>query len=170
MLPKFRSTFRKGWKGASVKADIWHGENIDHAQNTDFHWGPLHGEIGLLKIQILLLQISVLKLLASKISIVQKGSTHPFFPPELFDKCFYSIIEIEKCSFGLLKIYLKYLEQIFVILKVWFHHEGGLSESRYFQLFFSTRYEAHPHKKSAFTEPPFLLFLTFGLISSNFVL
>jgi len=57
----------------------------------------------------------------------------------------------------------------FVILKVRFHHEGGLSESRYFELFFSTRYKAHPHKKSAFTEPPFLLFLMFGIISSNFV-
>ena len=53
------------------------------APNSDFRCGPLHGEIGLLKIQILLLHISVLKLLASKISIVQKGSTHPFFPPEL---------------------------------------------------------------------------------------
>ena len=60
-------------------------------------------------------------------------------------------------------------KKIFVILKVWFHHEGGLSQSCYFELFFSTRYEAPPHKKSAFTEPPFLLFLTFGLISSNFV-
>ena len=60
-------------------------------------------------------------------------------------------------------------KQIFVLLKVRFHHEGGLSESRYFELFFSTRYEAPPHKKSAFTEPPFLLFLTFGLISSYFV-
>ena len=76
-------------------------------QNSDVGWGPVHGEIGLLKKQILFLQISVLKLLASNISIVQKGSTHPFFPPELFEKCFYSIIEIEKCSFGLLKIYLK---------------------------------------------------------------
>ena len=63
----------------------------------------------------------------------------------------------------------KYLEKIFVTLKVQFHHEGGLSESRYFELFFSARYEAPPHKKSAFTSPPFLLFLTFGLISSNFV-
>ena len=60
-------------------------------------------------------------------------------------------------------------KQIFVILKVRFHHEGGLSESRYFELFFSTRYEAPPHKKSAMTEPPFLVFQTFGLISSYFV-
>ena len=28
----------------------------------------------------------------------------------------------------------KYLEKIFVTLKVQFHHEGGLSESRYFEL------------------------------------
>ena len=60
-------------------------------------------------------------------------------------------------------------EKIFVISKVQFHHEGGLSESRYFQLFFLTHYETPPHKKSAFTEPPFLLFLTFGSILSNFV-
>ena len=60
-------------------------------------------------------------------------------------------------------------KKVFVILKVQFHHEGGLSESRYFELFFSTRYEAPPHKKSAMTEPPFLVFQTFGLISSYFV-
>ena len=44
----------------------------------------------------------------------------------------------------------KYLEKLFVILKVRFHHEGGLSESRYFELFFSNRYEAHLHKKISF--------------------
>ena len=64
----------------------------------------------------------------------------------------------------------KYSEKIFVILKVRFHHEGGLSQSRYFELFFSTRYEAPPQKKSALTEPPFLLFQTFCIISANFVL
>ena len=67
------------------------------------------------------------------------------------------------------KLLRKYLEKIFVILKVQFHHEGGLSQSCYFELFFSTRYEAPPHKKSAMTEPPFLVFQTFGLISSYFV-
>ena len=60
-------------------------------------------------------------------------------------------------------------KKIFVFLKVRFHHEGGLSQSRYFELFFSTSYEAPAQKKSALTEPPFLLFLPFGLISSNFV-
>ena len=44
-------------KGASSKADFWHGKNIDHAekkaQNSDLGWGPLHAEIGLLKKQIL---------------------------------------------------------------------------------------------------------------------
>ena len=63
----------------------------------------------------------------------------------------------------------KYLDKLFVISKVLFHHAGGLSESRYFELFFSTCYEAPPHKKSAMTEPPFLVFQTFGLISSYFV-
>ena len=67
------------------------------------------------------------------------------------------------------ELWCKYLKKIFAILKVRFHHERGLSQSRYFELFFSTRYEASPQKKSALTEPPFLLFLTFGLISSYFV-
>ena len=62
------------------------------------------------------------------------------------------------------ELWRKYLEKIFAIFKVRFHHEGGLSQSRYFELFFSTRYEAPPQKKSALTEPPFLLFLTFGII------
>ena len=61
------------------------------------------------------------------------------------------------------KLLRKYLK-IFVILLIWFHHEGGLSESCHFELFFSTRYEAPPHKKSAFIEPPYLLFLAFALI------
>ena len=68
-------------------------------------------------------------------------------------------------TYELLRKYLK--KKIFVILKGRFHHEGVLSESRYFELFFSTRYRAPSDKKSAFTEPPFLLFLMFGLISSN---
>ena len=68
------------------------------------------------------------------------------------------------------ELWRKYLEKIFAILKVQFHHEGGLSQSRYFELFFSTRYEAPPQKKSALTEPPFLLFQTFYVISANFVL
>ena len=45
-------------------------------------------------------------------------------------------------------------EKIFAILKVWFHHEGGLSQSRYFELFFSTRYEAPPQKNQLWLSPP----------------
>ena len=45
----------------------------------------------------------------------------------------------------------------------------GLSESRYFELFFSARLETPPQNKSALTEAPFLLFQTFGVISANFV-
>ena len=44
---------QKSLKGASFKADFWHGEDIDHAEkkalNSDVEWGPLHGEIELLK-------------------------------------------------------------------------------------------------------------------------
>ena len=92
--------------------------------------------------------------------------------PLLLSWCQIVWCQILQCQILWCQIVLqsKYLKQkIFVILKVRFHHEEGLSDSRYFELFFSTSYEAPSHKKSAFTEPPFLLFLMFGLISSNFV-
>ena len=44
---------------------------------------------------------------------------------------------------------------IFVILEVQFHHEGGLSESRYLELFFSGWPIFSPCQKSALTEAPF---------------
>ena len=47
---------------------------------------------------------------------------------------------------------------IFVFLEVQFHHEGGLSGSRYLELFFSTRPIFSPYQKSASTEAPFNLF------------
>ena len=44
---------QKSLKGGSVKADFLYGENIEHAEkkppNSNFNWGPLHGEIRLLK-------------------------------------------------------------------------------------------------------------------------
>ena len=52
---------QKSLKGASSRADFWYGENIDHAEkkalNSDVGWGPLHGEIGLLKKHILFFAI-----------------------------------------------------------------------------------------------------------------
>ena len=44
-------------------------------------------------------------------------------------------------------------KKIFVFLKVRFHHEGGLSQSCYFELFFSTRYEAPPQKNQLWLSP-----------------
>ena len=58
---------------------------------------------------------------------------------------------------------------IFFILEVQFHHEGGLSESRYFELFFSAWSIFLSCKKSAFTEPPFKLFWTLALILAKLV-
>ena len=43
----------------------------------------------------------------------------------------------------------KYLEKLFVILKVRFHHEGGLSQSRYFELFSQLAMRPH-HTKISF--------------------
>ena len=49
-------------------------------------------------------------------------------------------------------------EKIYVISKVQFNHEGGLSESRYFELFFSTCFETQPHKKNSPHWGPLLAF------------
>ena len=57
---------------------------------------------------------------------------------------------------------------IFVILEVQFHHEGGLSGSRYLELFFSARPIFSPYQKSASTEAPFNLFWTLTVILTIF--
>ena len=95
---------------------------------------------------------------------------HPNIPDSFFgDEMHCSSLELgrkrvelnvcERFKYFPQELLRKYLEKIFLISKFQFNHEGGLSESRYFELFFSTPYEAPPHKKSAFTESPFLLFL-----------
>ena len=56
----FVGKFGQNWGKCSEKleegseeAEFLHGKNIDHpekkAQNSDFHWGPVHGGIGFLK-------------------------------------------------------------------------------------------------------------------------
>ena len=57
---------------------------------------------------------------------------------------------------------------IFVILEVQFHHERGLSETRYFELFFSTWSRLSPYQKSASAEAPFNLFWTLTMILAIF--
>ena len=58
---------------------------------------------------------------------------------------------------------------IFVILEVQFHHEGGLSETRYFELFFSKWSIFSPYQKSASAEAPFNLSWTLIIILAIFV-
>ena len=58
---------------------------------------------------------------------------------------------------------------IFVILEVQFHHEGGHSETRYFELFFSTWSIFSPYQKSASAEAPFNLFWTLTMILDIFL-
>ena len=48
LWPKLQSMLRKAW--SSVEAEFLHG---DKNLNSDFNWGPLHGEIGFLIKQIL---------------------------------------------------------------------------------------------------------------------
>ena len=52
-MAKIMINAQKRLNGASAEADFWYGDNLDHvekkAQNSEFHWGPVHGEIGLLK-------------------------------------------------------------------------------------------------------------------------
>ena len=62
----------------------------------------------------------------------------------------------------------KYLKTIFVISILRFHHEVGLNESRYFDLFSQLAMKPQ-HTKLALTEAPFLLFQTFGAISAIFI-
>ena len=57
---------------------------------------------------------------------------------------------------------------IFVILEVQFHHERGLSETFYFELFFSTWSRLSPYQKSASAEAPFNLFWTLTMILAIF--
>ena len=56
------------------------------------------------------------------------------------------------------------------MLELQFHHEGGLSESRYLELFSSAWSIFSSFKKLAFTEPSFKLFWTLTLILAKFVL
>ena len=53
---------------------------------------------------------------------------------------------------------------IFVILEVQFHHERGLSETRYFELLFSTWSRLSPYQKSDSAEAPFNLFWILTMI------
>ena len=57
---------------------------------------------------------------------------------------------------------------IFVILEVQFHHERGLIQRRYFEVFTSGRSKFSPCQKSASNEAPFKLFLTFDVIFAKF--
>ena len=60
--------------------------------------------------------------------------------PNLQIMQFLTLAELNVCEsfkYFTRELLRKYLEKIFVILKVRFHHDGSLSESRYFELFFS---------------------------------
>ena len=49
-MDKIMVNVQKGLNGAAAEADFWYGDNLDHVEkNSEFHWGPVHGEIGLLK-------------------------------------------------------------------------------------------------------------------------
>ena len=68
----------------------------------------------------------------------------------------------------LVKIGKNSKKSYFFILEVQFHHEGGLSPSRYLEVFFSAWSIFSPYKKSAWTEPPFKLFWTLTIILAKF--
>ena len=56
----------------------------------------------------------------------------------------------------LLRKYLK--EKIFIISKVQFHHEGGLSKSCYFELFYQLAKKPHHTKNQLSLRPPSCFF------------
>ena len=57
----------------------------------------------------------------------------------------------------------------FFILEVQYHHEGGLSGSRYFELFFLAWSNFSPCKRLASAEAPFNLFWTSALILAKLI-
>ena len=69
-------------------------------------------------------------------------------------------------SIPLVKIGENSKNSIFFILEVQFHHEGGLSESRYLELFFSA-WSIFSPCKSASAEPPFNPFWSLAKIKAN---
>ena len=64
----------------------------------------------------------------------------------------------------LVKIGKNCKKSYFFVLEVSFHHEGGLSGSRYLELFFSTCSIFSPCQKLASAEAPFNLFWTLTII------
>ena len=76
-------------------------------------------------------------------SVRKKGRVEPFLMILIFDAS---------------KLCTDICKTIFVILEVQFHHEGGLSETRNFELFFSTWSILSPYQNSASAEAPFNLF------------
>ena len=80
---------QKRLNGASVKADFWHGEKgypEKKLKIATFAEAPFMVKLDFLNNKYFF-HISVYKLLESKIRIIYKASTRPFFLLELFDKC-----------------------------------------------------------------------------------
>ena len=104
---KFADIMQNVWKskmGGSVKADFFveglHSELRKKAQNSDFDWGPLHGEIGLLKKQIFFSSNICAIISGENIWNSHKHSTWPF-------SC---LVPMKNCAFRPQKLYLEYLD------------------------------------------------------------
>ena len=91
-------------------------------------------------------------------------------PPILRGNVTFTFLFIEFCWNSFRKIGKNSKNSYFFILEVQFHHEGGLSKGRSFELFYSAGSLCPPYEISSFTEAPFYLFGTFSEILTNFFL
>ena len=80
--PKLQQMFRKAWRRAHSDLIFCmmkiYTVSRKKAQNSDVEWGRLHGQIGVLRLQIVFFQISVHQLLGWNICNIWQRSTRPF--------------------------------------------------------------------------------------------
>ena len=95
-MAKIMVYVQKRSKGVSDEVDFWHGENLEEEKCSKYRLSlrpPSWWNWSSKKTNIFL-QISVHKLLASKMSFIQKGSTRPFFFTKLIEKCSFCPLQI----------------------------------------------------------------------------
>ena len=121
ILLKLSPTFRKAWRGPQLGL-IFSMVKIrtmprKKAQNSDFNWGPLHSEIGLLKKQILFFKYTCTRCRSQIFVVISRVQLVPFCGGDCKKQCSAMCTfsmkyksEIKKCSFRPPQTYLKYLD------------------------------------------------------------
>ena len=109
-LPKITANVQKRWRGSRSGLIFCRMKILTmprkKAQNSDVERGPLHGEIDVLKFQILFCKYLCTACLLQILVSFRSVQLVPFFLTELIQKCSFSPQQIENER----KIYLKYLD------------------------------------------------------------